>query len=123
MPDSRRGFTVVGFTLDGITVVLRAWACGSFCQVARGADLTAVKEYRPGRGPTEEADSVLARQRQEAILREVDGSGGARVSNLIDALELDPLARRVVSEHVGRLIVAPPPRDEEGTRARTLQSS
>ena len=39
-------------------------------------------------------DRVLARQRQEAILREVDRAGGARVSELVDLLGVSDMTVR-----------------------------
>ena len=46
-----------------------------------------------------------------------------QVDVLVTDAELDIVARRVVSEQVGQLIVAPPLDDQEGNRPRTLQSS
>jgi len=74
--------------------------------------------------------SVLARQRQEAILREVDRSGGARVSDLVDILgvsdmtvrrDLETLAANglVVKVHGGATAVVGRSADEPGFHVKS----
>src|SRR5665648_508117 len=72
-------------------------------------------------------DSVLARQRQEAILREVDRTGGVRVSELVDTLGVSDMTVRrdievlatsglVLKVHGGAAAVVGRSADEPGFR-------
>jgi hypothetical protein len=67
---------------------------------------------------------VLARQRQEAILREVDHIGGARSADEPGFhVKSEMNARRVVSEQVGQLIEAQLSDGEADHRPRKVKSS
>jgi DeoR/GlpR family transcriptional regulator of sugar metabolism len=79
---------------------------------------------------TERENGVLARQRQEVILREVDRSGGARVSELVDILtvsdmtvrrDIEALAARglVVKVHGGATAVGGRTYDEPGFHVKS----
>ena len=83
----------------------------------------------PTGGPTDKEDGVLARQRQEAILRKVDRNGGARVSELVDVLgvsdmtvrrDIEVLAARglVVKVHGGATTVGGRSAEEPGFRVK-----
>jgi hypothetical protein len=94
----------------------------------------------PPTGPIDKGHGVLARQRQGAILREVDRSGAACVSELgllgICDMRcaatsrrwrprglLDAVVRRMVSEQVGQLIVPEPFDGHEDNGPRTVMKS
>jgi len=73
---------------------------------------------------------VLARQRQEAILEEVDRNGGARVSELVDILgvsdmtvrrDIEALAAKglVMKVHGGATAVGGRSADEPGFRVKS----
>ena len=91
----------------------------------------------PENGPPQKSDGeaprVLARQRQEAILREVDRSGGARVSELVDVLgvsdmtvrrDIEALAAKglVVKVHGGATAMGGRSAEEPGFRAKSEMS-